>query len=63
MTGELDYTCKVIHVYDLADDGSLKNSNWEEQFRGSEFLVSRVTGEFNKVNGLNADNNTNKIKY
>ena len=45
LAGELSYTCKVIHVYDLADDGSLRKANWEGQFRGSAFSVSRVTGE------------------
>jgi hypothetical protein len=43
--GELSYTCKVIHVYKLDNDGSLRISNWEKQFKDSEFSVSRVTGE------------------
>lgn len=45
IAGDLAYTCKVIHVYELDADGSLRSSNWEKQFRGSEFSVSRVTGE------------------
>ena len=42
---ELAYNCKVIHVYELEDDGSLGTSNWEEEFKDSEFSVSRITGE------------------
>lgn len=42
---EPTYTCKVVHVYDLDDDGSLRSSNWEKQFKDNEFSVSRVTGE------------------
>ena len=45
IAGELDYTCKVIHVYELDNDGSLRISIWEKQFNDSEFSVSRVTGE------------------
>ena len=42
---ELSYTCKVTHVYELGNDGSLRISNWEKQFKDSEFSVSRATGE------------------
>lgn len=45
IAGELAYTCRVIHAYDLEDDGSLKTSNWQKQFIDGEFSVSRVTGE------------------
>jgi len=45
IVGEVAYTCKVIHVYDPHDDGSLRISNFEKDFKGSEFSVSRVTGE------------------
>ena len=45
LAGELAYTCKVIHVYELDNDGSLRTSNWEKQFKNSDFSVSRVTGE------------------
>jgi hypothetical protein len=45
IAGELAYTCKVIHVYDLDVAGSLRTSNWEKQFCDLEFSVSRVTGE------------------
>ncbi len=41
----LAYTCDVLHVYDLADDGSLQISAWETTMKGSSFSVSRVTGE------------------
>ena len=42
---DLTYKCKVTNVYDLNDDGSLRVSNWRKQFKGSEFSVSRTTGE------------------
>ncbi|MFH0957831.1 MAG: hypothetical protein V1897_03925 [Pseudomonadota bacterium] len=45
IAGEVAYTCKVMHVYDLDDNGSLRISNWEKQFKDSEFSVSRNTGE------------------
>lgn len=45
IASELAYTCKVLHTYKLNEDGSLKISNWDKQFKGSEFSVSRVTGE------------------
>ena len=45
IAGELAYTCKVTHVYDLKDDGSLKTSSFEKQLKGGQFSVSRVTGE------------------
>lgn len=45
VAGELSYTCKVVHVYDLNDDGSLRISNFEKHCKGSQFSVSRVTGE------------------
>lgn len=41
----LVYACDVLHVYDLADDASLKPSAWEKTMKGSSFSVSRVTGE------------------
>jgi hypothetical protein len=44
-SGELSYTCKILHVYDLDDKGFLRTSGWEKQFENSEFSVSRVTGE------------------
>ena len=45
--GELAYTCNVLQVFDLNDDGSLAtiNKNWEKEFIGSKFSVSRNTGE------------------
>ena len=46
IAAELDYTCIVINVYDLEDDGSLRTSNWSKQFKGREFWVSSSTGEF-----------------
>jgi hypothetical protein len=45
VASELSYTCKVVHVYELDDDGSLKPSSLEKQFIDGEFSVSRVTGE------------------
>ncbi len=32
-------------AYDLGDDGLLVPSVWEDQFKGGQFSVSRVTGE------------------
>ena len=43
--GNLQYKCRVIHTYDLENDGSLRISNWNKEFEGSEFIVSRATGE------------------
>jgi len=45
LAGELTYTCKITHVYELNSKGSLSVSNWEKEFNKSEFSVSRVTGE------------------
>ena len=45
LAGELAYTCKVKHVYELDSVGSLKTSNLEKQFKNSDFSVSRATGE------------------
>lgn len=45
ISGELTYACKVIHVYELDNEGFLRISNWEKQFKYSEFSVSRITGE------------------
>lgn len=44
-TAPLAYTCEVLHVYDLADDASLKPSGFEKTMKDSSFSVSRVTGE------------------
>ena len=45
VAGEHSYTCKIMNVYQLNSDGSLSSSDLEKQFKGSEFLISRVTGE------------------
>jgi hypothetical protein len=45
LAGDLAYACKINHVYELDDNGSLRISNWEKQFKNSEFSVSRRTGE------------------
>jgi hypothetical protein len=45
IAGQFDYACRVINIYDLEDDGSLRISNWSKQFKGRGFLVSRITGE------------------
>lgn len=41
----LSYTCEVVHIYDLADDSSLRISSFEKTMKGSMFSVSRRTGE------------------
>lgn len=46
IAADLDYTCRVMNVYELEDDGSLRISNWSKQFKGREFSVSSSTGEF-----------------
>ena len=43
--GPVRYTCEVLYVYNLADDGSLEVSNWQETMAGSNFSVSRETGK------------------
>ncbi len=45
MAGELAYTCEVMHIYGLSNDGSLSISGFENQMRGSSFSVSRLSGE------------------
>jgi hypothetical protein len=45
VAGELTYTCKIINVYELANYGSLRHSDVEKQFKDSEFIISRVTGD------------------
>ncbi len=45
VAGDLTYTCKIINVYELASSGSLKHSDLEKQFKGSEFVISRATGD------------------
>ena len=45
VAGELSYVCKIINVYELGNDGSLRSSDLEKEFKGSEFIISRVTGE------------------
>ncbi len=45
VAGELTYTCKIINVYELANNGSLKHSDLEKQFKDSEFIISRATGD------------------
>jgi len=46
VAGELSYTCKVVHVYDLNNDGSLEISVfYEKNCKDSQFSVLRVTGE------------------
>ena len=42
---ELSYTCTVARIYDLVEDGTLRTSAWEKSMKGSQFSVSRVTGE------------------
>jgi hypothetical protein len=45
VAGELTYTCKIINVYELGNDGSLRSSDLEKRFKGSEFIISRATGD------------------
>ena len=45
VAGELTYTCKIINVYELASYGSLRHSDLEKQFKDSEFIISRATGD------------------
>ena len=45
VAGELSYTCTLIHVYNLDNNGSLKTSSWEKEFKDSQFSVSRISGE------------------
>ena len=43
--GEFSYTCEIIRVYDLSENGTLKTSGFEKHFKRSSFSVSRVTGQ------------------
>ena len=42
---ELSFTCEVSKVYDLDETGLLRQSPWQDQFRGARFSVSRISGE------------------
>ena len=48
VAGEL-YTCKILNVCELAGYGSLKHSDLEKQFKDSEFIISRATGDIIEV--------------
>lgn len=43
--GNQSYSCKINNVYVLDARGSLKPSNWEKEFKGSVFSISRDNGE------------------
>lgn len=45
VAGEHFYNCKIMNIYELDDDGSLKTSDLEIQYKGTGFVISRVTGE------------------
>lgn len=45
LSGELSYSCKIKHIYDLSNDGSLKASYFEKILKGKTFSVSRMNGE------------------
>jgi hypothetical protein len=45
VAGPAAYTCEVEHVYELADDASLKPSYFARTMKGGTFSVSRITGE------------------
>ena len=49
VAGELTYTCKILNVCELAGYGSLKHSDLEKQFKDSEFIISRATGDIIEV--------------
>ena len=61
IAGNLQYKCRVIHTYDLENDGSLKDSNWNKEFKGSEFIVSRATGEIVGKLLLTSEANSTKV--
>ena len=42
---ESEYKCEVLKVFSLTKDGTLSESNWDKMMAGSEFTVSRETGE------------------
>ena len=42
---EVSYKCKVQHIYDLTEKGTLEPSALEKEMKGSSFSVSRATGE------------------
>jgi hypothetical protein len=43
--GDLAYTCEVVHIYKLSENGALVTSGFEKEMTGSSFSVSRITGE------------------
>lgn len=45
IAGEANYTCEVLHTYDLERDGSVGISGFDKQFRGSKFTVSKKDGQ------------------
>ena len=72
LADDTTFKCKVINVYDLNGDGSLRASNWENKFKGSEFSISRATGEIvgevlntklaNSTKIINEGNESNSFK-
>ena len=42
--GELAYTCRIEHIYDVNDQGKLETSWLNAKAKGSQFSVSRVSG-------------------
>lgn len=43
--GSLSYTCVISHAYDLNNNDGLEKSSFYDQGKGSQFSVSRVSGE------------------
>lgn len=42
---EVSYTCTVLNTYELENDGSLRRSGFDGDFRGERFTVSRANGQ------------------
>ena len=42
---EFEYKCEVLKVFSLTEDSYLSGTNWDKMMAGSEFTVSKETGE------------------
>ena len=45
VAGDHEYACRVLQVYDLAANGQLRSSAWDEVMKDGSFIVSRDTGD------------------
>ncbi len=45
VAGEHYYNSTIMKIYELDNEGYLISSDLEKQFKGSGFIISRVTGE------------------